>query len=822
MALWDLEESVREPGYSASIPQSFICLSSFYNRHRLSEHPVRLRHPMIEAYLARPAEFGRVIQELPAPLGPIEGAIRAMNDVHTGRTPVADALRAAETVALDGCDPDLAILFLYMWAYTAKKARRPGDVAALVQRMGELASARTPPELRACHLFGQVFLAEDRGDTLRIEALHREVAAILPRDSPRYPSALLERAYFLSCLCRGGEVREELERVCRQGSARLRRDAQGMLLAHCLETGRVEEARRLEAQIGPSPPFGRFFLEAFEERRALLRLLEAARETPPRPPEPADLPPVARPVALLLLGRAEEALAEARREAAEGARAFLVDTEIPGFNLIRAELACGHGEAARRLLEMRRSRGNVHPLDGLFLARVENLAGRREEAARRLAEALKFVEGAGAEGRLDFELRLAHELRPSELVALVREAERLARGRGAGARPPAGVPAVRPGTGVRRLVGPSPEMGRVREEILRFAALDASVLVAGETGTGKELVARALHEEGPRAREPFLAVNCGAIAESLLESELFGHERGAFTGAERAHAGLFEQAGRGTLLLDEIGEIPPRLQVALLRVLETGEVRPVGGTRSRRVSCRVVAATNADLPRLVEEGRFRRDLLYRLRRLEVHVPPLRERAGDVVALVEHLLSEGRGEEAGEVRLSPALREALERAPWRGNVRELRNVVERMRILSSDALAYDLGDLLRASPDAGETSPPTGEAPAPAAPSAAAAPAPPPADEESFLRAGTNPLRRRERLRDLFRRHRILTRAEAARLLRVCADTVTADLKALQAEGLVEKVRPTESPRTHFFALRAAASGILPAPAPGEPASRAGV
>ncbi|MCI0340925.1 MAG: sigma 54-interacting transcriptional regulator, partial [Planctomycetales bacterium] len=676
---------------------------------------------------------------------------------------------------------------------------------------------------RACHLFGQVFLAEDRGDTLRIEALHREAAAILPRDSPRYVSAFLERAYFLCCLCRGGEVREELEGIARGTGSRPRADAQAMLFAHAVETGRVKEARRLEASIGESPPFARFFREAYEERRALLRLIGASREISPGPPEPAELPAVARPIALLLLGRTREALAEARRAAAAGSRAFLVDTEIPGFNLVRAELSCGHGEAARRLLEMRRSRGNAHPLDGLFLARVENLAGRTEEGARRLAEALAFVERAGAEGRLDFELRLARELRPADLVGLVRGAERIARGRGAAARPQAGGPPARPGTGSRRLVGRSPPMSRVREEIHRFAPLDAPVLVTGETGTGKELVARAIHEEGPRAREPFLAVNCGAIAESLLESELFGHERGAFTGAERAHAGLFEQAGRGTLLLDEIGEIPPRLQVALLRVLEAGEVRPVGGTRSRRVACRVVAATNADLPRRVQEGGFRRDLLYRLRRLEIAVPPLRERGEDVVELVERFLAEGREDEAGEIRLSPSLREALTRAPWRGNVRELRNAVERMRILSSDALAYDVGDLLRAAPDREESAEPPPASPDRAeAPTGGAPPAPPAGEEESFLRAGRTPLRRRERLRELFRRHRILTRAEAARLLGVGPDTVTADLKALQGEGLVEKVRPTESPRTHFFALKGAASGILPAPAGMEPAAPAGV
>jgi transcriptional regulator with PAS, ATPase and Fis domain len=196
------------------------------------------------------------------------------------------------------------------------------------------------------------------------------------------------------------------------------------------------------------------------------------------------------------------------------------------------------------------------------------------------------------------------------------------------------------------------------------------VLIVGETGTGKELVARALHEESERAAEPFLAVNCGAISESLLESELFGHESGAFTGARRAHRGLFEAAGRGTLLLDEIGDTSPRLQVALLRVLETGEVRPVGSSTSRKVRCRVLAATNADLTGMVGEGRFRKDLYFRLDRIAIRIPPLRERGEDILSLADHFLSEDR-HDGHRPTMSEALKAALLAHQWSGNVRELR-------------------------------------------------------------------------------------------------------------------------------------------------------
>jgi len=347
-------------------------------------------------------------------------------------------------------------------------------------------------------------------------------------------------------------------------------------------------------------------------------------------------------------------------------------------------------------------------------------------------------------------------------------------------------------TGLGRLLGRSPAMAAVRENVRRMAPLDAAVLIIGETGTGKELVARALHEESPRAAEPFLAVNCGAIAESLLESELFGHERGAFTGAHRAHRGVFEEAAHGTVLLDEIGDISPRLQVALLRVLEAGEIRPVGSAATRRIACRVLAATNADLDQRTARGTFRKDLLFRLKRLELAVPPLRERREDILELAGHFLAEGRRD-----RLRPAMTDDLRRElsgrPWPGNVRELRNEMERMRLLGSEKRSYALADL--GGRPAGAPEAPVRKAPGPGG-----------ALEEDRLSSGRSTMRRRERLRQLFAQHGHLTRGEVARLLEVSGNTATADLRELCAEGLIVKVEPNASPRTHYFELKKPAGG----------------
>jgi two-component system NtrC family response regulator len=225
------------------------------------------------------------------------------------------------------------------------------------------------------------------------------------------------------------------------------------------------------------------------------------------------------------------------------------------------------------------------------------------------------------------------------------------------------------------LLGESPAMRAVLGRVRQVAPSDATVLITGESGTGKELVARALHFGGPRRTGPFVVVNCGAIPRDLLESELFGHVRGAFTGAVRDKTGKFEQASGGTLFLDEIGDLPLELQVKLLRALQEREIERVGEGQPRRIDVRTLAATNRDLEVLIERGEFREDLYYRINVIPIDLPPLRERQGDVPVLVRHFLKRFVPDAAIEV--TPAAMDALARARWRGNVRELMNVCERL-------------------------------------------------------------------------------------------------------------------------------------------------
>ncbi|HEX7327555.1 MAG TPA: sigma-54 dependent transcriptional regulator [Casimicrobiaceae bacterium] len=246
------------------------------------------------------------------------------------------------------------------------------------------------------------------------------------------------------------------------------------------------------------------------------------------------------------------------------------------------------------------------------------------------------------------------------------------------------------------MLGSSPSMQELYRKIERVAGTEATVLITGESGSGKELVARTIHERSTRSGGPFVAINCGAISPNLIEAELFGHERGAFTGADRQRRGCFERAAGGTLFLDEITEMTPDLQVRLLRVLETGRFARVGGEQELRSDVRVLAATNRDPVAAVHEGTLREDLLYRLAVFPVSVPPLRERGDDVALLARAFLDAHNAGAGTRKRFAPAALDALARHAWPGNVRELKNAVHRAFILAGDEVNLELAPPSRAA------------------------------------------------------------------------------------------------------------------------------
>jgi DNA-binding NtrC family response regulator len=321
------------------------------------------------------------------------------------------------------------------------------------------------------------------------------------------------------------------------------------------------------------------------------------------------------------------------------------------------------------------------------------LAGGEEHAAIELltgappASVPRFIVGAATDHRL---AAMAAQrgaadyfALPGDLDLLRRTLERIAREAAAVGQSEQFADSEQSRNGFGAIMGRSASLARVLEQARRVAAhRDLTVLIGGETGTGKELLARAIHYHGPRRREPFLEINCAAIPGNLLESELFGHERGAFTGAVAAKPGLFELAHGGTVFLDEIGHLPLELQPKLLRALESRDLRRVGGNQTRRVDVRVIAATHVDLAAAVREGRFREDLYFRLHVVRLLLPPLREREGDAELLAEAFLARFAASYGLSVpALSPEALGLLRSHAWPGNVRELRNAIERALVLS---------------------------------------------------------------------------------------------------------------------------------------------
>ncbi len=371
---------------------------------------------------------------------------------------------------------------------------------------------------------------------------------------------------------------------------------------------------------------------------------------------------------MMVLTLTKEGFDVHRAKSAAEARA-LIGSET--FDLVLSDIYLGDANAIDLLDEIR----VANPDAKIILVTAQ---GTVETAA-----------AASAAGVFDY---LAKPFAIEQLVARVRAA--LAKSAPPSRGAPAGPESM--------IVGNHPEIVEVYKAVARVAPLPVPVLIRGETGTGKELVARALHVFGANPEGPFVALNCGAIPDTLLESELFGHRRGAFTGADRDHRGAIEQASGCTVFLDEVGELPPLLQVKLLRFLQESEIRPLGSESAMPVSGRVVAATNRDLRRAVDEGYLREDFYYRVGAYEIVLPPLRDRRSDIPLLVEHFRDRTRRQLGLEELPGPTAQSlaVLDAHPWPGNVRELENVIQRAAVdLGSLAEAEGLRPLLQGAPQA---------------------------------------------------------------------------------------------------------------------------
>jgi transcriptional regulator with PAS, ATPase and Fis domain len=415
----------------------------------------------------------------------------------------------------------------------------------------------------------------------------------------------------------------------------------------------------------------------------------------------------------------------------------------------------------------------------------------------------------GALNRLIFELQFAKEMKLSDILFLTQgwQKEKKLMLSNAKAKVKAIIPIFRKGVGL--LIGNSSAINSVKDLVKKYAPLKAPILVTGETGTGKELVSRAIHDEGAYSQEPFLAINCGALTESLLQSELFGYVAGAFTGAQKERLGIFEAAGKGTVFLDEFGDISPLLQVSLLRVLEANEIRMIGGTVTRKIECRIVIATNVDLQIAVKEKKFREDLYYRLKRFEIKIPALRERAEDISFIIDHFLNFENEPLTTPKKISPELLMALTTYGWPGNIRELKNEIERLKILLKEKEIINLEDFdfqrlqgysskiidatlkpLATNVEKDFQSLPKNNFEKSVTSECIA----------NIIHRGSKADRRIAYIKELFLQYRTLKRNQIVEITKVNPTTATNDLQKLCDEGFIVRHTPTSSPSSFYFEI----------------------
>ncbi|PCJ51668.1 MAG: hypothetical protein COA79_25635 [Planctomycetota bacterium] len=464
---------------------------------------------------------------------------------------------------------------------------------------------------------------------------------------------------------------------------------------------------------------------------------------------------------------------------------------------IRAELVNGNHEAAFQLLQKIIDSGGWHYSDDFCLARIELLKNNPTAAVKYFSSAYHWCNYYEATKRLEFEISLSYEIKPKDLWYL---SQNISKKENKSLQ-------IRSLThflkdeislkGIKRLIGESQSIVGLRKTIKKYASLKSSILITGETGVGKDVVAKSLHEESIRKGEPFIPINCASITESLLQSELFGHESGAFTGAVSKRIGVFEATGKGTLFLDEIGEISSSVQKILLRVLESNEIRPVGSNKPKKISCRIIFATNAPLEQLVDDGTFRKDLYYRIKKLEIIIIPLRERPKDILPLVYNFLTILRTDRQTP-KLSKELEENLLSYSWPGNVRELKNEIDKMRLLKSESLIFEKDDFslsdktkikkLTPLDHNNKNNEQIDED----------------YDQKQFVKIairGNSSLRRLQRIKKLFINNNELTRAEISKIIDVSSKTIGTDLKILMSENFVIKIKPTKSTRSHYYQLK---------------------
>jgi transcriptional regulator with PAS, ATPase and Fis domain len=632
------------------------------------------------------------------------------------------------------------------------------------------------------------------------DKLIKESIALIDKKSPRYSTILINMASFISYEGRLNELtQEDFDILNLEENRNFTLVSLSLKIRNCLFTGNAKE--------------GYILIEEYKKKlgsddtgltQILYNYLKImSGEFDENKYDDIQFKNLANAYSSISAGNLSKAAVYAQRLQHEN-QGYIFNLNLLKYLPLHIELSLKNKGKARLIIQDLALNNNPSYLDDFFWARLQLLEMNSGAAFESFQRLIKNVKKYDAMNRLVFEMQFAKELKASDVVLIMSGHSNKNENIQKKNKKEFQIFSSRFEKGIHLLVGDSFAINNVKELVKKFAKLKEPVMITGETGTGKELVSRAIHEEGEHQSEPFLAINCGALTDSLLQSELFGYVAGAFTGAQRERKGIFEAAGKGTVFLDEFGDISPKLQVSLLRVLESHEIRLIGDSGTRKIECKIIIATNIDLHQAVEAKHFREDLYFRLARFDIKLPPLRERAEDIVKLIDYFLTDNNANQ-NRKKISKELQDALISYRWPGNIRELKNEIERLKILHPDKelLSSEDFDFSRLQMEGNnkpkiekETFVKQGASQPSFTPERIV-------DDQvvKIIQSGFKAEKRLEFIKELFQQYKKLTRIQIIKIMSISPVTATKDLEILCRNGFIEKRTPTKSVNSYYFVLK---------------------
>lgn len=699
--------------------------------------------------------------------------------------------------------PDASVYFLFVSFVIYFICKRNQIVRAnVIHSIGvSLSIEKLDPTLQSYFFLSTAALKHYEGKFNERDLLLKKSMVLIERKSPRYRTILYGLAFLKSQEGRLNDLnQEDLEMIDAPSNEEQKIVGLDLRLANYIFTGNFEEGSKLLSKYQSSFNGNISFIP--ESKISLIKILKGDFNDENFQDKRTKL------YVSILNAFAKGKLAEAMnlyQKLQSNKTLFVQEFPFEEYFQLNYELCTKNKGMARFIIQENVQKRNLRYFDDFYFARLQLLEMNRTGAAESFRRLMKNVEHYGALNRLQFEIQFAHELEPSDIMNLMNSLDEEEIVTDLTLNKEEVEPKKRGIKGVQLLIGKSPAISKVKELILIFASLKDPVLISGETGTGKEVVARAIHAEGKNSKDPFLAINCGSLTESLLQSELFGYVAGAFTGAQREKKGIFEAAGKGTVFLDEFGGITPQMQVSLLRVIESNEIRLIGGTKTRLIECKIVIATNVDLQKAVEEKKFREDLYFRLTRFDIKLPPLRERNEDIPLLIEHFLENKKALKGKQQSVAQELIDILKNYGWPGNIRELKNEMERLGVLHADKEILNREDFDFTRLQGFTLKTPVHKEIAKAKESIS----------ESFYTKELNISKEqilkivergsiaenRERIfKELFKKYKKLTRSQIVEIININPGTATKELQGLCKSGFIRKLMPTKSVKSHYFEL----------------------